>query len=163
MKRKRPAAVFLAASLAALVVGAASGHAIYQGGDTYTASDTCVTTNAAIDHGAYGWGYAAVGVESSTTLFWSIPCGWFLDRPPGYLAVKWELYKWNGSAWQLCNYIGWEYNGSTTSHLSREKELAGYNICGYAYYGVFGGGYTYNGGWKGGWQWASYHYLPAWA
>ena len=156
-------AVSLAASAATAGAALADGRSV--SGMMYQAPELCVFGFDNFGHGD-GWGWADVYVDSSTADPWWLGgshCALRFNRPAGYLAAQWQLWKWRGDLgqWVTCNYSGWQYNGSTSHHFSISKTFASYNVCNAAYYGIMGGGYVYNNGWYGGWLWTGYHWLPA--
>ncbi len=87
-------------------------------------------------------------------------CVYSFERPPGYIALHWTLYKWSAYSqiWLNCSSAGYFYNQNSTGHMSRERDWD-YKPCGSGYYSVVATGYQYNGGWKGGGMWSGYEWL----
>lgn len=73
-------------------------------------------------------------------------------QPPGELAVRSQLMKWNGQSWQVCRDTGYIYNSVTTYGLG----VIGHWIdrpCGNAYYENWTSSFAWDNGnaqWKGG-------------
>jgi hypothetical protein len=152
MGRKIPIAavtVVLAGLVAAVALGATSAGHVYDSG-----------TQCVYNFTAQGSSYNSVTVRSLTDRPpWHFPaqiCGYRNPKPDGYLAGRWESFKWgtNVNAWVLCGTQGWNYGGGYELNVGR-----GTTGCGGGYYFVRGGSYVYNGGWLGGWLATDYEWL----
>lgn len=125
---------------------------VYRTGDA-----DCTEGNATTDHGptmaGYSWSYLAY----TYAWYYVDACAQWWHRPPGNVAVKVNFYRWTGSAWGLCAWTDWIYNGSQAFNA-----VYGWNFgsppCGAGYYLTQTGAYNYNGGWNGGWLNSEYHY-----
>jgi hypothetical protein len=74
-----------------------------------------------------------------------------------HLALKREVYRYNGSEWRLCASIGWTYNGSSTSYLRHATQWS-QMPCGSGWYTSLGMGMAYlNGQWHGGSRYSGNH------
>lgn len=74
---------------------------------------------------------------------------------PGYLTVRQDLAKWNGSQWTWCNFGPFVYNQTHSHNVS-----TGFGWqsppCGAGYYYAAPGSWFYNGGWHGGMTFTQY-------
>lgn len=141
----------------------ASADYIYQKVTIYGSDTNCTGGRAEISHGS-GSGYAKADAYSWYAQWYptvgNVHCGRDFARPPGYLAAAFDLYKWNGSAWALCQQTPWNYNTSQT-HQWYVWTRYGSPPCGNGYYGTSALSYVWNNQWFGGSVWSGYHYLPA--
>lgn len=100
------------------------------------------------------------GISDSTV--WSVDDdSWsrVVNKPPGYLAVRAMLNKWNGSAWTVCRDTGYIYNSVTTYGLGIGPRYNRFGECGAGYYGNNSGTFVYHdGAWRGGTVWSGYTY-----
>lgn len=107
--------------------------------------------------------YARGGVRSLVADNGSYcPIGVWRSRPPGYLALRLYVWKYNSGNEFVCRNTSWLYNSSATSRLGRSKFMGTrYNTaCGRGYYGTVAHGYVYNDGrWQGGYMWSGWKYL----
>lgn len=156
---------FAVLALSALAVAAAgaeaiSAHTLLSSGWTYTDGSLCVLGSAAAQHPPAG-GYSGASVESYNNYHW-LGCSGNRDKPPGHLLVRRQWYKWNGSAWYVCNDSGNVRNATTTWTISHQRTFTT-AICGSGWYGTQAYGVVYEnvGGWRGGSVWSGAHYLPA--
>lgn len=172
---RRPWRIPLALSFALLFIAAftivtatpASAHYVYERGHTYASSTDCAWARSEVSHGN-GGGYAQADVAADYrqwTPVGPIDCGNKLwTRPPGYLAVRAELYKWNASQsqWQICRDSGgYAYNPESAHSIYIYNYFGGYPPCGSGYYGTIAYSFEYNGDWHGGPMWSGFHWLPA--
>jgi hypothetical protein len=81
-------------------------------------------------------------------------------RPPGYIALLFQLYKWTGSQWAVCAGTSWFYNSTSAKKLAGFYNYGSSPWCGAGYYGTLSYGFVWNGAWHGGPLWSGYHYLP---
>lgn len=148
--------------------GAAFAHYVRESGTLYGSSTWCTDAIDEISHGDTGTGY----VRSWTLAKYrtnlgpagDAHCSRGQDRPPGYLAIKTQVLKYNFATerWEVCAAHGeWQYNGHQTDRVGGDWNLPLSNWCGPGYYGTYGGHYLYNNEWLGGWLWSGYHFLPA--
>jgi hypothetical protein len=152
----RAALALLAAlvSLAGFAAGAAA-HTLIRSGNVYDNGNQCVHNWTAQQHS-----YNSVIVQSLTNTppfhFPVSNCTYRNDKPNGYLAARWESWKWgpNVGAWVLCGTQGWNYGGGYELHVGRST-----TGCGGGYYLLQGGAFVYNGGWLGGWLMTDYERL----
>ncbi|MEO5575942.1 MAG: hypothetical protein ABIR67_06375 [Gaiellaceae bacterium] len=142
--------------LAALAgAGGVEAHTLVGSGNVYDNGNQCV----------YNWtsqahSYNAVVVQSLTNTpplqFPVSNCTYRNSKPNGYLAGRWQSWKWgsNVGAWVLCGTQGWNYGGGYELSVGR-----GTSGCGGGYYLLHGGAYVHNGGWLGGWITTNYEWL----
>jgi hypothetical protein len=138
----------------AAFVSAAQAHAQIASGTVYDSGKLCVR-NITIQ----GHNYNSVEVGSATDSVFYLPpmsCGYKFARPQGYLAARWESYKWSyvKNAWIMCGTQGYEYGGGDRFVLGRHT-----TGCGPAWYAMAGLTYVYNGGWFGGALVTDYEWL----
>lgn len=150
-----------------LLIGTAApalAHYVYEEAYTYWSSDSCTWGRSETSHGS-GGGYAQGDAEAHrgtrTIFFGTVECSLDFDRPPGYLAVRWDWLYWTGSEWAVCAYYDWQYNSTTTHRMVLDYDFGSSPWCGSGYYGTSAGSSHYNGGWHGGYIWSGYHWLPA--
>jgi hypothetical protein len=107
--------------------------------------------------------YASGGVRSLVADNGSYcPIGVWSSRPPGYLAVRLVVWKYNSGREFVCKSTGYTYNPGSASRLSRTTSMGKrYNTaCGPGYYGTVAYGYVFNDGrWQGGYIWSGWKYL----
>jgi hypothetical protein len=152
--RRRRLRLGLAAATA-LAVMAATALGATNSGNVYDNGNQCV-----YNFTTQGSSFNSVLVRSLTnTPPYQFPvsnCTYRNSKPNGYLAGRWESWKWgpNVGAWVLCGTQGWNYGGGYELHVGRTT-----TGCGGGYYLVQGGAFVYNGGWVGGWLQTSYEWL----
>ena len=136
-------------------VGSAQAHTVANAGNVYDTGNQCVYNWTSQTHT-----YNTVIVRSLTnTPPWHFPtanCTYRNAKPSGYLAGKWESWKWDANAWAwgICGTQGWVFGGGYELHVGRSTVG-----CGAGYYFVHGGAYVNNGGWVGGWLLTDYDWL----
>lgn len=107
----------------------------------------------------YSLTHAASGGGQYLTSMYAYTGDNYVNRPAGSLAARIQVFKWSGSAWNVCVDSNWFYSGSTTSSFGGWYTYGTQPPCGAGYYGTIGYGYQYNGAWKGGSTWSGYLYL----
>jgi hypothetical protein len=151
----RAALALLPALVSLAGAGGAQAHTLINSGNVYDNGNQCV----------YNWtsqahSYNAVIVRSLTnTPPYQFPvsnCTYRNSKPSGYLASRWESWKWgqNVGAWLVCGTQGWNYGGGYELQVGRST-----TGCGAGYYLLSGGTFVYNGGWLGGWINTDYEWL----
>ncbi|HUP32669.1 MAG TPA: hypothetical protein VM184_06500 [Gaiellaceae bacterium] len=153
----RRVAFVLAIAFASLAgfAGGAAAHTLANAGNVYDSGNQCVHSYTSQAHT-----YNSVIVQSLTnTPPYHFPvsnCTYRNSKPDGYLAARWDSWKWgsNVGAWVLCGSQGWNYGGGYELQVGRST-----TGCGGGYYLVAGGTYVYNGGWVGGWLTTGYEWL----
>jgi hypothetical protein len=136
-------------------VAGASAHTLIRSGNVYDNGNQCVYNWTSQQHS-----YNSVIVRSLTDTppfqFPTSNCTYRNDKPHGYLAARWESWKWgpNVGAWVLCGTQGWNYGGGYEMHVGRST-----TGCGGGYYLLHAGAYVHNGGWLGGWLTTEYEWL----
>ena len=124
-------------------------------GSVYDSGNQCVE-----NFTAQGHSYNSVIVRSLTNTppfhFPVANCTYRNSKPNGYLAARWESWKWgpNVGAWLVCGTQGWNYGGGYELHVGRST-----SGCGGGYYLLQGGAFVYNGSWLGGWLMTDYEWL----
>lgn len=157
MRRRQRGGRLAVGALFVVVAGvtAATALAATNAGNVYDNGNQCV-----YNFTSQGSSYNAVLVRSLTnTPPWHFPianCTYRNAKPNGYLAGRWESWKWgpNVGAWVLCGTQGWNYGGGYELDVGRTT-----TGCGGGYYLVQGGAFVYNGGWVGGWLQTPYEWL----
>lgn len=81
--------------------------------------------------------------------------------PPGYLADRIVIYKWDGASWYVCRDSGFRYNSVTTWSLKLSWNFGSTPPCGAGYYGSYGDQFFFKGGWRGGSLWSSSFWVGA--
>lgn len=92
--------------------------------------------------------------------FGTYSCALDHQAAPGYLAVKWQYYKYNSTykTWGRCDYSPWYYN-RVQAHGVRVYWRYRTPPCGTGYYRVRSSHYLYNGDWHGGALNSPYHWM----
>lgn len=106
--------------------------------------------------------YARGGVRSVRSQEGSCPLGVYLSRPPGYIALRLYIWKYNSGNEYVCKNTSWRYNNNTSSRVGKSKFIGlKYKMpCRRGYYGTVAYGYVYNDGkWQGGAMWSGWQYL----
>lgn len=151
----RPALVLLIGLAVLAGAGLAQAHSLVTAGNVYDNGNQCVHNWTAQTHS-----HNSVVVQSLTNTppfhFPLSNCTYRNSKPSGYLAGRWESWKWgpNVGAWIVCGTQGWSYGGGYT--LSVGRSTTG---CGGGYYLLQGGAFVHNGGWLGGWLATDYEWL----
>jgi hypothetical protein len=142
--------------VAGVAAPAASAHLLYTSG-LYTKDPLCVGGTSAI---AEGPPQAMADVYTQSVDPLHAICLTAKNMPVGYLALKRQIWRWNGSAWKLCAGSGWIYNSSKTSYMQSFRQWKSGMPCGAGWYNNLGYGYAYvNGIWYGGNRWSGNHYF----
>lgn len=143
--------------LAALVAAAAAqAHTLIASGNVYDAGKQCVHNFTIQSHEHNSVQVQSLTDNISPIDFPKMACGFKHPRPNGYLAGRWESFKWgpNVGAWILCGSMGWDYGGGWTFTVGRPT-----TGCGAGWYALAGYSYVYNGGWLGGGLATDYDWL----
>jgi hypothetical protein len=126
-------------------------------GWTYRSSSDCTWGG-----GWTGWPYGDnAGLAGRTESFrdqqyWFPPwlhvdCDQWWDRPAGYVALKVDLMKWNGSSWGVCAWTTWIYNANNTHAVDYSYVYPlGSAPCGAGYYYTATLHYQLHDAWHGG-------------
>lgn len=123
-------------------------------GYTYRSASDCQWTKSVI--GTTDGGRLGVSGTSTKDLhLWTpwggVNCGQRqATAPAGQLALRLELWKWNGSEWNLCATSDWDYNETRTNDYNILAVIEDGPPCGRGWYGLNTYGYEYNGEWHGG-------------
>lgn len=150
--------------IGAMLMWTDKAHATGNSGYTDSVGPQCVYNWSHIYRPWYSRAaYASGGVRSLVANNGSYcPIGVWRSRPPGYLAVKLSVWKYNSGNQFVCRSTGYAYNTSNTSRLSRKKFMGKRydTACGRGYYGTVAYGYVFNDGqWQGGYLWSGWKYL----
>lgn len=151
----RAVPVLLSVLAVVVVAGGAQAHSLVRSGNVYDNGAQCVYNWTAQAHS-----YNTVVVRSLTNTpplqFPVANCTYRNSKPYGYLAGRWESWKWgpNVGAWLVCGTQGWSYGGGYELTVGRST-----SGCGGGYYLLHGGAYVNNGGWVGGWLTTDYEWL----
>lgn len=143
----------------------ANAHYIYESGHVHWTSDQeCTWARAEISHNSTNerGGY----VKSSVALdyAWITPTGNFacaiqVTALAGYLATKYQYWKWSGSKWYICAQSAYHYNPSA-AHKYEIYWRWSSPPCGNGYYGNLTYSYIKKSGvWLGGDIWSGYHWI----
>jgi hypothetical protein len=141
----------------------AEAHTVYNNGYVYASSTNCTWSRADKSHGTGGGQHYAF-TRSKYALYTTrgdLHCGRRWDRPPGYIAARYNNYKWSGQRWQVCTHTSYRYNPQTRHYHQVRVNSGTRPPCGRGHYGTTAFSYVNNGGWYGGTMWSGYHYLPA--
>ena len=88
-----------------------------------------------------------------------VSCGGSWARPAGWLQVRNQLMRWNGSAWTVCRDSGWLVSGAVATNFT-DMRAWGVQPCGTGYYLANIGAYEYYAGsWNGGWTSSEWIYV----
>lgn len=107
--------------------------------------------------GGFAKGISAAGYYSTS----GGSCSTKWTRPPGYLALRMEAYKWNGHQWIFFYDTNWLYNGPAAWAMQTVKNWYSTPPQGSGYYGVYTAAYEYVNSWRGGWTWSRDIYLSS--
>jgi len=155
--------VFLSAALVISSASVAIAHYVYEEAEVWrNASGQCLEIRSEISHGS-GGGYSKGG-DLTYQAVGPVQCFYQWLRGPGYLRMKYDLLKWNGSAWGYCRGINYYYNQTTVNIFDVYTNWGTQPPCGSGYYGTMSyGAVLVNGNWRGGSMWSGSggHYLPA--
>lgn len=165
MGRRRRGALAALAALIMLVGGAtpASAHYVYQKDEVWEGGDgKCVRAYSEISHGNNDNGYSKVvstALKRFNTPSGSYDCTYNWKRPPGELSARAVVYRWVNNTWQAASATSFRYNVVEGNELTVTSY---WDLAHNAYYGTSGGAWaTYNGDFKGGYQWSGSHFLNA--
>lgn len=71
------------------------------------------------------------------------------DEPPGWLAARQDVYRWDGSAWSVCFSSGWTFSDADVEAWGQTSG-GGPAPCGAGWYGTMAFGAVYDGAaWQG--------------
>ena len=149
-----PRRALLAVALVALVaVPTALAHFVYTSGN-YVKGPICVNGGSGIAENP-----PQVIAEGWTQSYGQATCLSAKNMPAYSLALRRQLYFWNGSSWVVCANSGWVYNESPTSYKSISRQWS-QMPCGTGWYNHLAEAYAYyNGQWLGGSRFAGNHYF----
>lgn len=127
----------------------------------YNGADLCVQGQAGIDHlrpGISSGNLAYAGTHALTA-------GCVAGLGNRYAAVRLDVFRWNGVAWQVCRATDWTY-GITTADQgvptgpSQTFDYGG-AVCSSGNYGTMAYSYVWDGTqWRGGTVWSGYEFVP---
>ena len=82
--------------------------------------------------------------------------------PPWYLAVRYDLQRWNGSSWANCRSTGWVQNSTAYAYeVTTSNSWGTTPPCGAGYYRTQANSLVWDGTtWRGGTTASPYHPLP---
>lgn len=141
--------------------GVAQAHYVYGQAFTYYSQDSCESTRSEISHGG-GGGYVKIdGATLRSDRFTGTSCIIPFDLAQGAKALRYDLWKWNGSQWTVCAGSNYVYNTSVASKWVIYYDFGSAAYCGPGTYGTYGYTFHYNGAWYGGGIWSGNHNLPA--
>ncbi|MDX3800201.1 hypothetical protein [Streptomyces sp. AK04-3B] len=132
----------------------------------YNNAGLCVQGTAGIDHrrpGAFSGNLA----YADTYALNQGSCSTGLARPDGWAAARATVYRWNGSAWDVCRTSPWKYGatgqagGEFPGPWGPEQvyDWGGWQSCGTGYYGTIASAYVWDGSaWRGGDVWSGYEF-----
>jgi hypothetical protein len=139
--------------LALVVAPTAFAHLVYTSG-TNAKGPICVNGGSGIAEDP-----PQVIAEGWTQSYAQGYCLTAKNMPAYSLALRRQLYFWNGSAWSVCANSGWQYNESPTSYKSIFRQWS-QMPCGQGWYNHLAESYAYyNGQWLGGYRFAGNHYF----
>ena len=146
-------ALLFAGLVALIAVPVAAAHFVYSSGN-YARGPICVNGGSGIAEDP-----PQVIAEGWTQSFGNGVCLTAKNMPAYHLALRRQLYFWNGSSWILCANSGWLSNESPTSYKSIFRQW-GQMPCGSTWYNNYGEALAFhNGQWLGGGRWAGNHYF----
>lgn len=154
--------VSLASALAAVTVPKAAAHEIGGSSYAYRSNDLCVRVISLQSHDLTV--ITSGGVESERGSIglggFNFDCAWSFERPPGYIWLYWNLWKWSApqGQWIVCAGAGWYKNGQPSSYMSYSRRSQN-GACGPGAYGSMFDGWVLNGQWYGGGVWSGYEWL----
>jgi hypothetical protein len=151
-------------TLALVVLSAqpASAHTPTTSKTVYDNGNLCVISKSqvAVNHAtgeltASAWTNARVHAGGAT-------CDTIDVFAPSYLAVRYDLQRWNGSSWAACKSTGWVQNTSSwTWEVTVSNSYGTSPPCGPGYYRTAGRSLVWDGStWQGGNTESPSHPLP---
>lgn len=156
MKRWRLVGVLTASMLLGqLVMGpGAEAHVLYSNicvwhdGTNAVKNRTEISDGRDYDGDGHGDGYTKVQATAKDNEVFN--CDNNETVPINALAVDTIAYWWDGLNWNVCDEMGWKYNGTQTAKLTQYRYW--HADCGSTYYFDYGGAYRLIGAtWYGGW------------
>jgi hypothetical protein len=134
----------------ALVPQPASAHTVSSSGVVYAdGGSLCVIndTRLTVDHAT---GELTPFAYTSFRVYGRFGCDTIDVKPPGHIAVRYDLQIWNGTAWQNCRSTGWVTNSVWDDHLSLSNSQ-GAAPCGRGWYRTQSTSLVWDGSaWQGG-------------
>jgi hypothetical protein len=124
---------------------------------------TCVEADSGID--SYKPGVFSGNIAYATCYALSPGCAAGVNLPYGWAAVRVDLWKWNGSAWGICNRSNWTYGatGSDQWGLTGPSVIfpySGSQGCGQGWYGTMARACVWDGSkWHCGSAWSGYEFV----
>jgi hypothetical protein len=135
---------------AVLVAQPASAHApsttkmVYMGGSLCVINKSQITAN-------HTTGELSASASTSFRVYSGGNCSTIDVLPPGHIAVRYDLQKWNGSAWESCRSTGWVLNSGAWNYEVTVSTPHGPAPCGRGHYRTQGSSLVWNGSaWVGG-------------
>jgi hypothetical protein len=136
--------------LALLVTQPASAHApsttkmVYLGGSLCVINKSQLTAN-------HTTGELSAFASTNVRVYTGGNCDTIDVFPPGHIAVRYDLQKWNGSAWDTCRSTGWVLNSGAWNWEVTVSNSHGPSPCGRGYYRTKGTSLVWDGSaWQGG-------------
>lgn len=159
--RKAAAAAVALATAGAAFAAPAAAHYVYTKAKVYASSTNCTGARSETSHGD-GGGYSKADVFSwyrmEAPMAGGYDCESNWSRPAGYLATKYQLFKWDGAKWAECKYTDYYYNSSSTHQYAIYTNFGDKAPCGAGTYNTMATSYVLNGGqWFGGSVWSGNH------
>jgi hypothetical protein len=153
-------AVGLATLLCTVAAQPASAHTPSASKTVYDGGGLCVIGKAqiAVNHAtgeltSSAWTNARVAGGSS--------CDTIDVFAPSFLAVRYDLQRWNGSAWTNCRSTNWVQNTAWTWEVTVSNSYGTTPPCGAGYYRTAARSLVWDGSaWRGGDVDSGYHPLP---
>jgi hypothetical protein len=142
---------------AGLIAQPASAHAPSTTKMVYTGGSLCVinTSRLTANHTT---GELTAFASTSFRVYSGGTCETIDVKPPGHIAVRYDLQRWNGSAWETCRSTGWMYNSGAWNYEVSVSNSHGASPCGRGYYKTRGTSLVWDGSaWQGGSAESPYH------
>ena len=135
---------------AGLLAQPASAHAPSTTKMVYTGGSVCVIATSQITAN-HTTGELSASASTSFRVYSGRDCATIDVLPPGHIAVRYHLQKWNGSAWASCRSTGWVLNSGAWNYELMVSNPHGPAPCGRGHYRTQGSSLVWNGStWVGG-------------
>jgi len=141
---------------AALAAQPAAAHAPSASRIVYDGGTLCVIGKAQItvDHAT---GAMAPSASTNARVAGGASCDTIDVFAPSWIAVRYDLERWNGAAWIVCRTTSWSHNSAWTWEVTASESPAG-PPCGKGYYRTVGHALVWDGSaWRGGTVESPYH------
>lgn len=155
--------LLLALTMTASLLPMQSAGADVQGRNEqkYASQSVCVNVRAALSHGPTNWGQAESRVTSKGP-FGNIWCNHAVAKDPGWLAVGFRYFKWNGNEWVGVASTGNAHSFNRERARSHSWDQPWSDTQGAGWFGLNSNGWVWDGQqWQGGTTWSGYHWFPA--